>query len=200
MVTNKFTGKSQLSSQFSDIPLSQKIVVSIVVVFGLLLIWYFSYFQGLYSKAKQLNGQISQLSEFEKKLPLEMKKYADINKKLKVYKEMLPEKEEIPKLLVDMHSTIIKTGVSMNKFLPQTVNEQNQNATYITTPIQISISGTYNQIGNAFEAISNMRRLVKITDFSISPSNNASILNVDFKAQTYSLKSTTQNQKSEKTK
>ncbi len=200
MASNKFTGKSQLSSQFSDIPLSQKIAISAVVVFGLLLIWYFSYFQGLYSKSKQLNGQILQLSEFERKLPLEMKKYADISKKLKTYKEMLPEKEEIPKLLVDMHSTIIKTGVSMNKFLPQTVSEQNQNATYTITPIQISISGTYNQIGNAFEAISSIQRLVKITDFSISPSNNASILNVDFKAQTYSLKSATQNQKSEKTK
>ncbi len=200
MAANKFTNKNQLSSQFSDIPLSQKIAISAVLVFGLLLIWYFSYFQGLYSKAKQLNGQILQLSEFERKLPLEMKKYTDISKKLKMYKEMLPEKEEIPKLLVDMHSTIIKSGVSMNKFLPQTVSDQNQNATYTTTPIQISLSGTYNQIGNAFEAISSMPRLVKITDFSISSSNNANILNVDFKAQTYSLKSLTQNQKSEKTK
>jgi len=110
---------------------------------------------------------------------------------------MLPEKEEIPKLLVDIHSTIAKVGVSMNKFSPQSSGTQNQNVTYTTTLLQISITGTYNQIGNTFEALSNMPRLVKVTDFSISPSSNASsnVLNVDFKAETYSLKNPTQNAK-----
>jgi type IV pilus assembly protein PilO len=197
MAQNKLIGKNQLSSQFSDIPQSQKIIIAVIVVLGLALIWYFSYFQALYSKAKQLNSEITQLGEFESKLPLEMKKYADISKKLQRYKEMLPEKEEIPKLLVDIHSTIAKVGVSMNKFSPQSMNTQSQNATYTTTPIQISVTGTYNQIGNTFEALSNMPRLVKITDFSISPSSeaNGGILNVDFKAETYSLKNPTQKAK-----
>lgn len=202
MAQNKLIGKSQLSSQFSDIPQSQKIIIAVVIVIGLALIWYFSYFQGLYSKAKQLNSEITQLSEFEKKLPLEMKKYADISKKLQRYKEMLPVKEAIPKLLVDIHSTITKVGVSMNKFSPQSISTQNQNATYTTTPLQISITGTYNQIGNTFEVLSNMLRLVKVTDFSISPSSNANsnVLNVDFKAETYSLKNPAQNAKNGKAK
>jgi type IV pilus assembly protein PilO len=197
MAQNKLIGRNQLSSQFSDIPKSQKIIIAVIVVLGFALIWYFSYFQALYSKASKLNSEIVQLSEFEKKLPLEIKKYADISKKLQRYKEMLPEKEEIPKLLVDIHSTIAKVGVSMNKFSPQSVGTQNQNATYTTTPIQISVTGTYNQIGNTFEALSNMPRLVKITDFSISPPNEAnnSILNVDFKAETYSLKNPAQRAK-----
>lgn len=198
MTQKKLIEKNQFSQQFSDIPQSQKIIIGAVVILGLALIWYFSYFQNLYAKSKKLSAEIAQLKDFENKLPLEMKKYANISKKLQKYKEMLPEKEEIPKLLVDMHATIVKTGVSMNKFLPQTASEQNQNATYTTTPIQISITGSYNQIGNAFEALSNMPRLVKITDFSISPSNNANILNADFKAQTYFLKNISQKQKSEK--
>ncbi|MGC9257380.1 type 4a pilus biogenesis protein PilO [Desulfurella sp.] len=198
MAQKKLIGKNQFSQQFSDIPQSQKIIIGVVVVLGLALIWYFSYFQSLYVKSNKLSAEITQLSDFEKKLPLEMKRYADISKKLQKYKEMLPEKEEIPKLLVDMHSTIVKTGVSMNKFSPQTASEQNQNATYTITPIQISITGSYNQIGNTFEALSNMQRLVKITDFSIGQSNNANILNADFKAQTYFLKNPLQKQKSEK--
>jgi type IV pilus assembly protein PilO len=197
MAKNKLIGKNQLSSQFNDIPQSQKIIIAVIVVLGLFLIWYFSYFQTLYSKAKQLNSEITQLGEFEKKLPLEMKKYADISKKLQRYKEMLPEKEEIPKLLVDIHSAIAKVGVSMNKFFPQSMSTQIQNAAYTTTPIQISVTGTYNQIGNTFEVLSNMPRLVKITDFSISPTSevNSGILNVDFKAETYSLKNSTQKPK-----
>ncbi|HHS49267.1 MAG TPA: hypothetical protein ENM99_05415 [Desulfurella acetivorans] len=197
MAQNKLIGRNQLSSQFSYIPKSQKITIAVIIVVGFALIWYFSYFQALYSKASKLNSEITQLSEFEKKLPLEIKKYADISEKLQRYKEMLPEKEEIPKLLVDIHSTIAKVGVSMNKFSPQSSGTQNQNVTYTTTLLQISITGTYNQIGNTFEALSNMPRLVKVTDFSISPSSNASsnVLNVDFKAETYSLKNPTQNAK-----
>ncbi|WP_291490110.1 type 4a pilus biogenesis protein PilO [Desulfurella sp.] len=200
MAQNKFINKSSLSSQFSDIPQSQKILIGVIIVIGLALIWYFSYFQNLYSKAQKLNSEITQLSDFEKKLPLEMKKYAIISKKLQKYKEMLPEKEEIPKLLVDINSTIKKVGVSMNRFSPQTVNTQSQNATYSTVPIQISISGSYNQIGTAFEALSNMPRLVKIVDFSISPSSNPNILNVDFKAETYSLKNSEQNKNTKESK
>ncbi len=159
---------------------------------------YFSYFQNLYSKAKQLSVEVTQLSDFEKRLPLEMKKYSDISKKLQRYKEILPEKEEIPKLLIDINSTIRKAGLSMNRFSPQTLPERSQNATYTVTPIQISASGSYNQIGNAFEALSNMPRLVKITDFSISSSNSANILNVDFKAETYSLNNPTKKSEKEK--
>ncbi|AHF98140.1 MAG: type 4a pilus biogenesis protein PilO [Desulfurella sp.] len=200
MAQNKFINKNSLSSQFSDIPQSQKILIGVIIIIGLALIWYFSYFQNLYSKAQKLNSEITQLSDFEKKLPLEMKKYAIISKKLRKYKEMLPEKEEIPKLLVDINSTIKKVGVSMNRFSPQTVNTQSQNATYSTVPIQISISGSYNQIGTAFEALSNMPRLVKIVDFSISPSSNPNILNVDFKAETYSLKNSEQNKNTRESK
>lgn len=202
MAQNKLLGKNQLSSQFNDIPQSQKIIIAVIIVLGLALVWYFSYFQTLYSKAKQLNSEITQLDEFEKRLPLEIKKYADISKKLQKYKEMLPDKEEIPKLLIDIHSTIAKAGVAMTKFSPESVSSQNQNTTYTTTPIQISVTGTYNQIGNTFEAISNMQRLVKIVDFSISPSNsaNTNALNVDFKAETYSLKNPKQTSKNGESK
>jgi len=84
----------------------------------------------------------------------------------------LPNKTEMPKLLVDISQAALSVGLETQLFQPgaETVKE----GFYAEKPIQIRMHGTYHQFGSFISAVAALPRVVILTmrDVSLKPSDN----------------------------
>ncbi len=97
----------------------------------------------------------------------------------------LPSKTEVPGLLEDITYTGLGAGLEIDSITlkPEVVHEY-----YIELPIDISVRGTYHDIGTFISGISNLSRIVTLHDFSIKKSPSTGALMMDIKASTYRYK------------
>ncbi len=83
----------------------------------------------------------------------------------------LPNKTEMPKLLVDISQAALSVGLETQLFQPgaETVKE----GFYAEKPIQIRMQGTYHQFGSFISAVAALPRVVILTmrDVSLKPTD-----------------------------
>ncbi len=100
----------------------------------------------------------------------------------------LPKGTEVPNLLDEVSYAISGAGLINNKFkqLPDVKQEF-----YIESPIEISIAGSYHQIGEFVSRVSALPRIVTIHDFTLKSTakpgdiDNSDMLTMDLIAKTY---------------
>jgi type IV pilus assembly protein PilO len=98
----------------------------------------------------------------------------------------LPDKTEVPTLLVDISQTGIASGLEEKLFQPGT---EMKKEFYAELPIKIRLTGSYHAIGNFVSGIAALPRIVTLHDFQIIPIANKSAtadqLQLDLTAKTY---------------
>ena len=98
----------------------------------------------------------------------------------------LPDKTEVPSLLVDISQTGIAAGLEEKLFQPGT---ELKKEFYAELPIKIRLSGSYHAIGHFVSGIAALPRIVTLHDFQIAPvANKAGVtdqLQLDLTAKTY---------------
>lgn len=98
----------------------------------------------------------------------------------------LPDKTEVPTLLVDISQTGIASGLEEKLFQPGT---EMKKEFYAELPIKIRLTGSYHAIGNFVSGIAALPRIVTLHDFQIIPIANKSAtadqLQLDLIAKTY---------------
>lgn len=84
----------------------------------------------------------------------------------------LPNKTEMPKLLVDISQAALSVGLETQLFQPgaETIKE----GFYAEKPIQLRMHGTYHQFGSFISAVAALPRVVILTmrDISLKPVDN----------------------------
>jgi len=155
-------------------PILPKIGVFFAGLIAVMALFYLGY-------AQQELQNVESLERVEATKKAEFIKKADRAKQLDVYKEQLsqiesaltelieqlPKKNETSKLLRAINTIAEKNGLSPNmRWLDWRETD------YVTeVPIEMSIRGTYNQIGEFIAEISNLERIVNLDDFSIKRKN-----------------------------
>jgi len=102
----------------------------------------------------------------------------------------LPNKTEVPNLLVDISQTGLAAGLEEKLFQPQ---GEIRKDFYAELPISIRLTGNYHQMGNFAGGIAALPRIVTLHDIEITPAgkdNRASlsgdlVLNVTAKTYRY---------------
>ena len=94
----------------------------------------------------------------------------------------LPSQTEIPGLIEDVSQTALASGLEINLFRPLADNPK---GFYVEKPIQISIRGSYHQMGNFVTGVSALPRIVTLHDVSLSPVAGSSDLTMNVVAKTY---------------
>ena len=103
----------------------------------------------------------------------------------------LPNRTEVPNLLVDISQTGLAAGLEEKLFQPQ---GENRKDFYAELPISIRLTGNYHQMGKFASGIAALPRIVTLHDLEIVPvggRNNASadpgelVLNVTAKTYRY---------------
>lgn len=98
----------------------------------------------------------------------------------------LPNKTEVPNLLVDISQTGLAAGLDEKLFQPAGENKRDF---YAELPIKIRLTGSYHAIGNFVSGIAALPRIVTLHDIQVAPAdakgNGVDQLQLDITAKTY---------------
>jgi len=108
-------------------------------------------------KAANLQAYKDQLAEMEKSFGAMLRQ--------------LPNKTEVPNLLVDISQTGLAAGLEEKLFQPQSENRKDF---YAELPISIRLTGDYHQLGHFASGVAALPRIVTLHDIEISPAGRDS--------------------------
>jgi len=129
--------------------------------------------EGKARKAANLQAYKDQLAEMEKSFGAMLRQ--------------LPNKTEVPNLLVDVSQTGLAAGLQEKLFQPQ---GEARKDFYAELPISIRLTGGYHQMGNFAAGVAALPRIVTLHDIEIAPAGSAGdpgdlVLNVTAKTYRY---------------
>src|SRR5262245_48309255 len=123
-------------------------------------------------KAANLQAYKDQLAEMEKSFGAMLRQ--------------LPNKTEVPNLLVDISQTGLAAGLDEKLFQPE---HENRKEFYAELPIRIRLTGDYHEMGNFASGIAALPRIVTLHDIEIVPPKDGResdlVLNVTAKTYRY---------------
>lgn len=123
----------------------------------------------------------------------------EIKETFGVMLKQLPDKTEVPELLIDITQAGLGRGLQFELFKPQ--NRRIADF-YAELPINVSVSGTYHQLGNFVSDVAALPRIVTIGDIVLRPLENSDRLVMTAVTKTYHYldEETVQQRKQEKKK
>jgi len=107
-----------------------------------------------------------------------------VKKELMVMKAKLPDKKEIPKLLKTISSLGKESGLQFQLFRP--ISEISKDF-YAEIPVEIQVTGSYNEVANFFYKVGMLDRIVNITNVTMK---NPVEENGEIKLKTFCLATT----------
>lgn len=163
-------------SDIGEFPLVVKIMLIAILCVAIGGGVYYYDIQKQYVKLEKVQKTEQKLRKtFEKKQAkaVNLEKY---KKQLEEMKEtfgamlrQLPDKTEIPDLLVDVSQTGLASGLEFKLFKPQS---ENKKEFYAELPIQIRVIGKYHEFGEFISGLAALPRIVTIHNIQISPQKN----------------------------
>jgi type IV pilus assembly protein PilO len=155
---------------------TQKKMLILAGIIGILafLYFYLLYFPQ-YKKYTELQSEVQKLSsdlEEQKKvaatLPKFKKEAQELEQMFTTALKELPDKKEIPSLLMNISQMAQESGLQITLFQPQKENVMNF---YEEIPVKIKLSGGYHEFALFFDKVANLSRIVNIKDLAISEAN-----------------------------
>ncbi len=108
---------------------------------------------------------------------------AEMEKSFGAMLRQLPNKTEVPNLLVDISQTGLASGLEEKLFQPQ---GENRKDFYAELPISIRLTGGYHELGKFASGIAALPRIVTLHDVEIAPNSaKAGDLTLNVTAKTY---------------
>jgi type IV pilus assembly protein PilO len=112
---------------------------------------------------------------------------AEMEKSFGAMLRQLPNKTEVPNLLVDISQTGLAAGLEEKLFQPQVENKKDF---YAELPIKIRLTGGYHEMGQFASGIAALPRIVTLHDIEITPTGtrnsiDPSELTLNVTAKTY---------------
>jgi type IV pilus assembly protein PilO len=158
------------------LPTSQKITILVLVLLGIALIFYFTLIKSkqdelknLQTNLNDLRTQIEENRKIADNLPRLLKEYNQLNVELTKALTELPNQQEIPSLLTSITSAGKGAGLDFLVFRPKSEAPKDF---YAEVPVDISVSGSYLSVAKFFIAVSDLPRIVNISNVAFSDISN----------------------------
>ncbi len=168
----------------------QRIIIgaAIVVVIAGVFIWFF-----YVPKYQEIDRLKEDIATTEKKLADTKKKAAALDEyrvkmeaaraKFTIVSRALPLKDEVPSLLTSVSQSGKDSGLTFLLFEPKDEKKQDF---YAEIPVKMELSGSYHDVGEFFDKLAGMSRIVNVKEFEIASEDPLSTeLNIDCTAETY---------------
>ena len=153
-------------------PKPQKLVAG---VFGLVVIGAAAYFLLLSPIEARVSALRAQASSLERELVqsravvTDLARYrreaAELEARLNLLKERLPTEKEMPTLYRALSDAGTQAGLGVSLFQPRDPSTKDY---YNEIPITFTAEGTYHEVGEFFERIAKLSRVVNVTDFRLT--------------------------------
>jgi len=160
-------------SEIGEMPFAVKLIIILIVCAGIGAGVYYYLIQDQFVRLDKATAQEAELKrQFEDK----QAKAVNLESYKQQLKEMedtfgamlrqLPDKTEVPDLLVDVSQTGLAAGLEFKLFQPQ---GEVPREFYAELPISIEVEGTYHEFGEFISGIAALPRIVTVHDIQISP-------------------------------
>lgn len=118
----------------------------------------------------------ARLDDYREKMEAARAKFAVVSR-------ALPLKNEVPSLLTSVSHAGKDSGLTFLLFEPK---EEKKQDFYAEIPIKMNLSGTYHDVGEFFDKLAGMPRIVNVKYFNLKSKNVGSTsLSIDCTAETY---------------
>ncbi|MEN8152460.1 MAG: type 4a pilus biogenesis protein PilO [Acidobacteriota bacterium] len=107
-------------------------------------------------KAEREEGRLKQIKE----------EIANYEATLEELKTILPEKNEVSQIIKKIQSIISSARLKIGKFVKQ---KESKKEIYIQVPYQITLAGTYHNLGVFFDQLSRLKKIFTVNSLSINP-------------------------------
>lgn len=136
-------------------------------------------------KAERVEVTLREEFSRKKALAVNLEAYkqqmVEMQERFGVMLRQLPNKTEVPELLIDITQTGLGRGLQFELFQPRNKRVADF---YAELPVNIRVKGTYHQLGQFVSDVAALPRIVTIDDLVLSPSNG-NILTMSAVAKTY---------------
>jgi type IV pilus assembly protein PilO len=162
---------SDFLDQFDKVPLSQKLLLLILLMLGI-FVGYFFLFQSKLeeditaerNRARQLSDQRAELHASAEDVDRLRQEIRELCSRQESFLEKLPPREEVPSLLQAINQQAELTGLTIQRFVR---NANVPGANYTTIPVSMAVKGTYDQISDFFYFIGRQQRIVNVSDITM---------------------------------
>ena len=160
---------------FLKLPTQKKILILAGIIGILAFLYFYLLYFPQYTKYTELQSQVQKLtSDFEEQkkiaatLPKFKREAQELEQLFNAALKELPDKKEIPSLLMNISQMAQESGLQITLFQPQ---KENAMDFYEEIPVKIKLSGGYHELALFFDKVANLSRIVNIKDLTISDAN-----------------------------
>lgn len=179
------------SIDFNDIagwPRSVKVAAAVLICIVILGAGYWFIIKDQLAELEKVErAEVALKQEFEgkKALAVNLEAYkqqmVEMQERFGVMLRQLPNRTEVPELLIDITQTGLGRGLQFDLFQPRNKRVADF---YAELPVNIRVRGTYHQLGEFVSDVAALPRIVTIDDLVLSPSGG-DILTMSAVAKTY---------------
>lgn len=121
------------------------------------------------SRAVELQREKESLEQLKKNRSQVLAQLEQLKRQLLIAQEKLPKGAEIPSLLQRIHNQAKTAGLEIVKF--QRNNDVPKDF-YVEIPVEMALSGSYDELANFFYYIGRMTRIVNVSDIALTRVNS----------------------------
>jgi len=189
--------KSSLSSsveslvqRIGQLSRMQRILISAGTVVLIIGVFVYFFCMPKFQKIDSLQEEVKSLEKTLKDTKLKASKLEEYKEKMEakraeftIVSRALPLNNEVPSLLTGISQAGKDSGLSFLLFEPKAEKKQNF---YAEIPINMEMSGKYHEVGEFFDKLASMPRIVNVKHFQLNSGKEAPTrLNIGCTAKTY---------------
>jgi type IV pilus assembly protein PilO len=144
----------------------------------------------LKSQYEQKSAELARARASVADLPRFEAEYEQLHQRWEMASELLPTERQLPTLLRKITLAGQQTGVTFTMFRPGAVQPSDY---HTEMPIAVAVSGDYHAVGSFLAELSNMRRIVTVSNLKLTTNNKndgTGSTVAEFTASAYSLNTT----------
>ena len=161
----------ELLERWKMVPLIGRLAICLIVG-GLIPVYlYMDTIDGLSEQLSEAEGQLESMEAKYNRAKRDKTNMPELEKKLEfVEKELVEAKKRLPdfykmdSLLEFVANSAEKSGLTLLEFKPENEVFKDTGYSYVEMPINLKVTGNYNQIGVFFDEIVHMEKMVQIRD------------------------------------
>lgn len=157
-------------------PLAIKVAITGILCLVVIGLWYYLVSEAQLAQlaaAEANEAELKTLFEFKQKKAVNLEEYRaqlkEIENTFGDLLRQLPDKTQVPDLLVDISQTGLTSGLEFELFKPGTETVKDF---YAELPIEIKVLGDYLEFGNFVSGVASLPRIVTIHNIKISQNNS----------------------------
>ncbi len=156
---------------------TQKIAIGVLAFFIVIYFWYSRVYSRYDSQIAQKSQEFETITTNLRNVEMKAKsldalklEYADLTARYHEIEALLPEVQQVPSILVQLHTASSLTGTRITAVHPQPIRSEEF---YNLSAFDIEMTGTYHDVGKFISYVANFPFIANVSDVEVDAKNIA---------------------------